>query len=63
MGFQLTQKDIDAVISVIPEAVERVLKVVQVKINMFLEGKDNSMENEKLPKQQAVVAPTVKKVD
>lgn len=63
MGFQLTQKDIDAVISVIPEAVERVLKVVQVKINMFLEGKDNSMENEKLPKQQSVVAPTVKKVD
>ncbi|KAM3135138.1 hypothetical protein pb186bvf_012784 [Paramecium bursaria] len=43
MGFQITQNDIDAVIQVIPEAIERVLKVVQVKIQMFLDQKENSI--------------------
>ncbi|CAK58506.1 unnamed protein product (macronuclear) [Paramecium tetraurelia] len=42
MGFQITQKDIDAVIAVVPEAVERILKVVQVKISMFLDNKEQN---------------------
>ncbi|CAD8047874.1 unnamed protein product [Paramecium primaurelia] len=42
MGFQITQKDIDAVISVVPEAVERILKVVQVKISMYLDNKEQN---------------------
>ncbi|CAD8056383.1 unnamed protein product [Paramecium sonneborni] len=42
MGFQITQKDIDAVISVVPEAIERILKVVQVKISMFLDNQEQN---------------------
>ncbi|CAD8059369.1 unnamed protein product [Paramecium sonneborni] len=51
MGFQITQKDIDAVISVVPEAVERILKVVQVKISMFL---DNNEQNQIHQQEQPI---------
>jgi len=37
MGFQLNQTDIEAVINCVPDAIERVLKVVQVKTERFLE--------------------------
>ena len=37
MGFQLNQGDIEAVINCVPDAIERVLKVVQVKIDRYLE--------------------------
>lgn len=48
MGFQLSKNDIDHVINCVPDAVERVLKVVQVKIEKFLqqrreESKDGSL--------------------
>ncbi|CAD8043090.1 unnamed protein product [Paramecium primaurelia] len=42
MGFQITQKDIDAVIQVIPEAIERILKVIQVKLDMFLDHQEQN---------------------
>ena len=41
MGFQLNQGDIEAVINCVPDAIERVLKVVQVKIERFLEKQQN----------------------
>jgi hypothetical protein len=41
MGFQLNQADVDAVINCVPDAVERVLKVVQVKTERFLEKPTN----------------------
>lgn len=37
MGFQLSKNDIEAVISCQPEAVERVLKTVQLRIEKYLE--------------------------
>ncbi len=37
MGFQLNQADVEAVINCVPDAIERVLKVVQVKTERFLE--------------------------
>jgi hypothetical protein len=32
MGFQLAASDIDAVINCVPDAIERVLKFVQIKV-------------------------------
>jgi hypothetical protein len=32
MGFQISKKDIDHIVSNTPDAIERVLKVVQIKI-------------------------------
>jgi hypothetical protein len=40
MGFQLNKTDIDAVINCVPEAIERVLKVLQIKIEKYLEEKE-----------------------
>lgn len=37
MGFQITSKDIDSVINAAPDAVERVMKVVQVKIDKYMQ--------------------------
>lgn len=37
MGFQLTNNDTEAVINCMPEAIERVLKVLQVKLQLYLE--------------------------
>jgi len=42
MGFQLNQADVEAVINCVPDAIERVLKVVQVKIERFLEKPNKS---------------------
>jgi hypothetical protein len=37
MGFQIKNTDIEAVINAVPEAIERVLRVIQVKTERFLE--------------------------
>ncbi|CAD8061208.1 unnamed protein product [Paramecium sonneborni] len=50
MGFQITQKDIDAVIQVIPEAIERILKVIQVKLDRFLDQQEqNQVQTQEKP--------------
>ena len=38
MGFQVSKTDIESVVNCVPDAVERVLKVVQVKLEQFLSG-------------------------
>jgi len=37
MGFQINKDDINAVINCVPEAIERVLKVLQLKIEKYME--------------------------
>ena len=37
MGFQISNTDVEAVINCVPDAIERVLKVVQVKVDRFVE--------------------------
>ena len=36
MGFQLSKNDIEACVTCVPDAIERVLKVVQIKIEKYL---------------------------
>ena len=36
MGFQLSKNDIEACVTGVPEAIERVLKVIQIKIEKYL---------------------------
>jgi len=36
MNFQLSKKDIDQVVNCVPDAIERVLKVIQVKMDRFM---------------------------
>ena len=38
MGFQLSKKDIDSVVNAEPEAIERILSAVNIKIVDFLEN-------------------------
>ncbi|CAD8053258.1 unnamed protein product [Paramecium sonneborni] len=44
MGFQITQKDIDAVIQVIPQAIERILKMIQFKLDLFLDQQEQNQD-------------------
>ena len=39
IGFQLSKNDVDHVINCVPDAIERVLKVVQVKLEKYLQKK------------------------
>lgn len=41
MGFQISAGDIEAVINCVPEAIERVLRVLQIKIERYLERGGN----------------------
>jgi hypothetical protein len=44
--MQLTKRDIDAVISCQAEAVERVLRLVQTKIDKYIESQRNAEKRE-----------------
>lgn len=38
MGFQIGNADIEAIINCVPDSIERVLRVIQVKLEKFLAG-------------------------
>ena len=38
MGFQISKTDVENVVHCVPDAVERVLKVVQIKLENYLGG-------------------------
>lgn len=44
IGFQLSTSDIEQVVNCVPDSVERVLKVIQVKIDNFL-SRDQGTNN------------------
>lgn len=49
LGFQIKNTDVEAVINCVPEAIERVLRVIQVKLERYLEkgGYRGSPEKER----------------
>ncbi|CAK60270.1 unnamed protein product (macronuclear) [Paramecium tetraurelia] len=57
LGFQLSKNDIDSVIACSPEAVERVLKLLQIKIEKYLEQQKElerrALEQQKQQQQQS----------
>ena len=38
MNFQITELDIKSVVNCVPEAIERILKVIQIKLENYLGG-------------------------
>lgn len=46
MNFQLSKKDIDQVVNCVPDAIERVLKVIQVKMDRFMMKQNQNHGNE-----------------
>ncbi|KRW99159.1 Calponin homology domain [Pseudocohnilembus persalinus] len=45
MGFQISKIDIDHVVGAVPDAIERVLKVVQIKLEKYSEQKQLKKQN------------------
>ena len=47
MNFQVSKIDIESIVSCVPDAVERVLKVAQVKLEQYLSGKSGKRRTAK----------------
>ncbi|KAL4508561.1 hypothetical protein ABPG72_003865 [Tetrahymena utriculariae] len=46
MGFQISKNDIDCIINAVPDAVERVLKVVQIKLDKYLDDQKKKKDQQ-----------------
>ncbi|EAR83434.2 sperm flagellar protein (macronuclear) [Tetrahymena thermophila SB210] len=46
MGFQISKNDIDCIINAVPDAVERVLKVCQIKLDKYLDDQKKKKDQQ-----------------
>ena len=46
MGFQISKGDIDCMINAQPDAVERVLRVVQIKLDKYIDEQKKKKESQ-----------------
>ena len=57
MGFKISKPDIQSIVNCVPDAIERVLKVVQIKLENYLGGHSNvpmkKKQKKKSPKKKS----------
>lgn len=46
MGFQITKSDIEAVINCVPESIERVLQVIKLKLEKYVDKQGSSQDDQ-----------------